>query len=883
MWRYVLWLILSLACVSNVLADPRSESRAHLLAARNSVLQYRVSGLEAIKSDDYINALKSYQLALQEFEKIPPDRAYFDCVLEFAELLESAGQFNDAITYYGIAQHLVNEGGGDRQRAAEISLGMVRFFAVAWNPVLGLTHAKEAESACTYSRVELNWCLIQARIAIADVFYRLGDYGHATPLYQAQLAAFQRVLPDSHTDEVVRLTVRILYSQMLSSKPNRQVHVEKLEQLQRTLDCRQLKDTCGELVLARAQLAFLMEQFDQADSLMVATLMDNKDRYDPPEYVGELRRLYVKVHLARHDFVRARQGMIGLLYTGQYYGDLARTTQLIAQYYQLKGMPQAEIFWLKRTSGWMLNYARALRTFDVRLGKEYIAHLAVNYQRLCELLLQENRVIEALDVLDLYKENKYLDFAGELNNVMRLVAHTEFERTWMMHYHRRNEKYEGVGRSAETHLTQLAKQTSATKIILADLVTENIGATTRANAAFIKFFDDFEREFADVENQDGTLNAASQAFYQKKRKWVTDSSAAFIEYLHGEHVSYAILMTQHQLKAFRLSISSEELNSLIQQHQHAIHYRLETQPSATRLYNALFKPLEASLRQEYIKKLTLFPDGVTQTLPFAALYDGKQYVLERYTTRIVSQVEQIERPDLKPSEIVSLMGNSLEVGEFHALPAVKQELMSLVNVLQKKRLAYELKLDTAFTANQFAEAVQARHRILHIASHYRHDVEDAGASFFLPGQGELLSLQKIKSLTTDYSFADLISLSACQTDLMSYTQSGLNAEGIGTLLLRRGAKSVLATKWQVHDAGSAMLMPRFYSAWLGGEDKARALQTAQLELLRMKRGSVRVNRVKPAQRGVVADMINLNRHQRTRQLYPYAHPYYWAGYVLLEH
>ncbi len=78
--------------------------------------------------------------------------------------------------------------------------------------------------------------------------------------------------------------------------------------------------------------------------------------------------------------------------------------------------------------------------------------------------------------------------------------------------------------------------------------------------------------------------------------------------------------------------------------------------------------------------------------------------------------------------------------------------------------------------------------------------------------------------------ADLVVLSACDTG------RGKDLGGEGLLSLTRafqfaGARSVVASLWQVPDEGSADLMIRFYHHLKNGEAAADALRGAQLEMI----------------------------------------------------
>jgi CHAT domain-containing protein len=55
---------------------------------------------------------------------------------------------------------------------------------------------------------------------------------------------------------------------------------------------------------------------------------------------------------------------------------------------------------------------------------------------------------------------------------------------------------------------------------------------------------------------------------------------------------------------------------------------------ARRLYDRLLKPLEASFEREKIDTLVVVPDGALRLIPFGALYDGKQFAVQKYAIAV---------------------------------------------------------------------------------------------------------------------------------------------------------------------------------------------------------------------------------------------------------
>jgi CHAT domain-containing protein len=78
---------------------------------------------------------------------------------------------------------------------------------------------------------------------------------------------------------------------------------------------------------------------------------------------------------------------------------------------------------------------------------------------------------------------------------------------------------------------------------------------------------------------------------------------------------------------------------------------------------------------------------------------------------------------------------------------------------------------------------------------------------------------------------DLVVLSACRT-ARGRVLSGEGVEGLASAFFYAGAKSVVASLWDVTDAGTATFMTSFYDHLAKGRSKSEALREAKLDLLR---------------------------------------------------
>jgi CHAT domain-containing protein len=277
-------------------------------------------------------------------------------------------------------------------------------------------------------------------------------------------------------------------------------------------------------------------------------------------------------------------------------------------------------------------------------------------------------------------------------------------------------------------------------------------------------------------------------------------------------------------------------------------------------------------------------DGVLRYLPLAALYDGKQYLIERYRVSVMtlaSNARLNDRPDTKWKG--AGFGVTKAYEGLPPLPLVSAELAGIIATKPGDTgvLAGEIKLDGAFTPQAMRQTLLKGYAVVHIASHFRFQPGNETQSYLLLGDGGHLSLADLMTSANLFGSVQLLTLSACNTGM----GDGTEVEGFGTLAERQGAKAVIASLWPVADASTKVLMQRFYRIRESspGKTKLEALREAQLELLR---GSVkRASNAEPV-RALIHEPVESKPpveapRFRVNPKSPYAHPYYWAPFFLM--
>lgn len=255
-------------------------------------------------------------------------------------------------------------------------------------------------------------------------------------------------------------------------------------------------------------------------------------------------------------------------------------------------------------------------------------------------------------------------------------------------------------------------------------------------------------------------------------------------------------------------------------------------------------------------------------LPLAALYDGKdkQWIIEKYNVGVITAAAQAELKE--PSELKKSAGKSqwrsvgfgvsetavVPEATFDSLRHVKKEIAAVQNILNGNSTDNAW-YDKHFTEKRLIDSLKGHYPVVHIASHFYFDPNAELRSFLLLGDKTPLTLSRLQEDDFDFSNVEQVTLSACET-AMTGSSSGSEFEGLGALVQRKGAKSVLASLWSVNDAATAQLLPDFYRfVKVDRLSRAQALQQAQIKML--------------------------NGHGRKFGESDYSHPFYWAPFILM--
>ncbi len=285
---------------------------------------------------------------------------------------------------------------------------------------------------------------------------------------------------------------------------------------------------------------------------------------------------------------------------------------------------------------------------------------------------------------------------------------------------------------------------------------------------------------------------------------------------------------------------------------------------AKQLYEWIMAPLESALQAQGINNLIFCLGSGLRTVPLAAIHDGKQFLVEKYSLGIIPAFNLL---DYQPASITQTQVLAMGASEFQnqsSLPAVPVEISIIIaNPWQGKSL-----LNQEFTlANLKAQRAIYPFGIVHLATHAEFSPGSVDKSYIQFWDTQV-RLNELKTLELSKPPVQLLVLSACRTALGD-SQAEL---GFAGLAVQSGAKAAVASLWSVNDGGTLALMSQFYRQLKVTSIKAEALRQTQIAMIKQQ-VSLKDN---PAIRGG-----NFSPEEISLDGTKLSHPYYWAGFTLI--
>ena len=547
--------------------------------------------------------------------------------------------------------------------------------------------------------------------------------------------------------------------------------------------------------------------------------------------------------------------------------------------------PSLAIFYGKQAVNLLQRVRGNIQGLDKLLQHSFLASKSDYFHGLADLLIAQGRLPEAQQVLDLFKQQEYSDYVrGAAADELSPLTLTAAEMTAAEDYQKSTAQLVSLGEQWE-ELKKIDPRSKDQEAQFQKLSSQLDAAANGLNDYYNRLYvllgknSEANKQLADIK---GDVSVLEDQIAESPR------TVALYTMVTNDHYR-VIVITASATVAREYAISEVELNRKVAEFEQALRNPAsDPRQQAQELYNILIGPVKADLDLARAETLVWSLDGVLRYVPLAALYDGKNYIVEKYSTVTITPASfdhLSEKPELNGLSVAA-MGISLKYEEsLPALPAVATELDGVVNDAKVQGahgvLPGTILLDGQFTEKAMENELSRRHGVVHIASHFVFQPGDDSKSYLLlagkddAGAGYHLTVADFRdNRNLALRNTDLLTLSACETGMSSNASNGREVDGLGMTAQRKGAKAVISSLWSVNDASTGQLMSDFYKRWVDGAGKVakvEALRQAQLDLLRGKGG--------PQQAASGRGFGAAAPEQKAPA--DYTHPYYWAPFVLM--
>ncbi|MDZ7805861.1 MAG: CHAT domain-containing tetratricopeptide repeat protein [Gracilimonas sp.] len=385
-----------------------------------------------------------------------------------------------------------------------------------------------------------------------------------------------------------------------------------------------------------------------------------------------------------------------------------------------------------------------------------------------------------------------------------------------------------------------------------------------------------------------------EALTAKQVMALVPEETAILEFAYTEQQLMIFLVTGNDVKSIVIDNIAgqnpmDHLTNLISSYRNRIIDQApvkELNEISHPLYEILVeRPL--SISDETINKLVIVPEGNLTFLPFEALHNSKDYLIEEINIKYLPSASIypfIQAPHRATSfDILAVAGSGFvesTVGtgvssqdNFASLPSTLIEVESISKNFEKAKI---LKNDDVTEAGIKSHDL-SEFRFLHFATHGTIDEVNPSQSGLilskktgveaLFGEDGYLNSTEISGLTLN---ADLVTLSACNTG-MGKIITGEGLIGLQRSFLSAGSSAVMVSLWNIYDRSTADFMSEFYSQLKVHEAADYGFMNRTLDWFGFYKHPLFDYKAK-ALRDAKLSMIS----------HPYySHPVHWAPFILI--
>ncbi|NEP62190.1 MAG: tetratricopeptide repeat protein [Symploca sp. SIO2G7] len=801
---------------------------------REQVVQLYQEGMQLSKRGQYQPALERFQQGLGIARELEDRSQEWKSLNQMGLVYQSLGEYKLALDFLEQALEIRQQ---VSQNTGAIHFNLGQVYSSLGDYTKALDFYQQASALSSGNK------LGKVRIAIAtgSVYSNLGQYQLALDSYQQALALLKSI---NYNKKLLEGAALNNIGQVYREQGKYELALEYYQQaltIQKLLGSKRGE---GAILDNMGEAYYHLEQYNKALEYYQQALVISQE-------VGD----------------RATEGE-----------NLSNIGYLLEQQQQ----PELAIVFFKQSVNVREAIRESIKELPPAQQQSYTATIAKDYRHLADLLLQQNRILEAQQVLDLLK-------VQELEDYLRNVRGNETTAQGVPNLEPEEQIQDGIAGILDQaiaigkELNQLRQQGNRTPQEEQRLI-QLVNAQEKIIADFNYFIESPEVEALITQltpktrKPDLVDDLEDLLSIQDNLKDLQQNAVLLYPLILEDRLELVLTTPDSPPIRRTVSVTKDQLNQAIVSFRQALdNPSSDAQQPAQQLYNWLIKPLEKDLKAAQAETLIYAPDGQLRYIPLAALYDGQQWLVQRYRINNITAASLTDLNSQPTSELKILAGafttgsHSVTIAKerfnFGGLPYAGVEVKTLAKTVPGTTQLFNDAFNPQDTKPQMGD-----HTILHFATHGAIVAGRPEESFILFGDGTPVTIADVRNWNLNN--VDLVVLSACETGLGGNLGTGAEILGLGYQMQRAGARAAIASLWTVDDGGTQALMNAFYGVLQGNQTKAEALRQAQIALITgdytavgEQRGSIVARQIRDELQPEVVNRLN--------------HPFYWAPFILI--
>jgi len=812
--------------------DRKAEAIDESLQEASRLLE---QGIQQHRTSQYEAALQSWEAALKLYRKVKDGYGEAMALSNLGIAYYSLSQYDKAISYYQQALPIFKRVKDHNSEARALTnLGIAYYSLSQYDKAISY----HQQALLLFQQIKDRNGEAGALMNLGIAYDALSQYNKAISYYQQALPLFQ-LAKDRYGEALALSNLGNSHRSLSQSGKAISYYQQALPLFQLFKDRNSEAKTLNSLGTAYLSLS----QYDKAISYYQQALPLFQLFKDRNSEAGALNSLgtaysllsqydkaisYYQQALPLFQQIKDRSGEAGLLSN---LGVVAEEQK----------QPELAIIFYKQS----VNVWESIRIGIRQLPKEqqatYTQSVEKTYHSLADLLLKQDRIMEALQVLDLLKVQELQDYLRDRNNNVLPEQKLPF--------------LEPEPRILQQIETAIAAQTLSQQL----------------NSPAIQTLSQQLKATAPAQN----LTLSTYRDLQTRVQKLGKNIALFYPLILDDRLELVILTRDRPPIHKPVAITQKQLETEIQDFRKQLQGRspLIKQP-AQQLYQRLIQPIATELKTAGVDTLVYAPDSIMRYVPLAALHDGNQWLAERYQINYLTALALTPlEPDknsnprvlagaLTEKSQVTILGKTYD---FPALQFTQPEVENLAKLLPNTTTL----IDKTFNRDRLSTGA-SQSTILHLATHGMFVPDSPDQSIIVLGNGTSISLREIEQ-QWKFPNVSLVVLSACETAIGGKLGSGIEILGFGYQMQRAGSRASISSLWTVDDGGTQGFMNTFYTALKQGKTPAAAIQQTQQDFISGKVTSQDVQQFRASGGRYVEGGIPIDL----------THPFYWAPFILI--